>query len=96
MAKAALATNEERSGLPQKSTANATAQVASFWTRTTDFLKDVRGEMRKVVTPSRAEVQSTTTVVIVAVFIFAAYFYVIDAVLGSALKWLLHWLGGTQ
>jgi preprotein translocase subunit SecE len=97
MAKAALATNEERSGSPQKSAAAGTVnQVATFWTRTTDFLKDVRGEMRKVVTPSRAEVQSTTTVVIVTVFVFAAYFYVIDAVLGSALKWLLHWLGGTQ
>jgi preprotein translocase subunit SecE len=96
MAKAALVTNEERSGSPQKSAANTTNQVAAFWTRTTDFLKDVRGEMRKVVTPSRAEVQSTTTVVIVTVFVFAAYFYVIDAVLGSALKWLLHWLGGTQ
>jgi preprotein translocase subunit SecE len=96
MAKTALATNEERSGSPQKSAAGAVTQVTSFWTRTTDFLKDVRGEMRKVVTPSRAEVQSTTTVVIVAVFVFAAYFYVIDAVLGFALKWLLHWLGGTQ
>jgi preprotein translocase subunit SecE len=92
MAKAALATNEERSGSPQKGT--TTNQVTAFWTRTVDFLKDVRGEMRKVVTPSRAEVQSTTTVVIVAVFLFAAFFYVIDSVLGSALKWLLHWLGG--
>jgi preprotein translocase subunit SecE len=94
MAKTALATGEERSGSPQKST--STNQVTAFWTRTTDFLKDVRGEMRKVVTPSRSEVQSTTTVVIVAVFIFAAFFYVIDSVLGNALKWLLHWLGGTQ
>jgi preprotein translocase subunit SecE len=65
-------------------------------TRTGDFLKDVRGEMRKVVTPTRAEVQSTTTVVIVAVFAFAGFFYVIDAVLGAGLKALLHALGGTQ
>jgi preprotein translocase subunit SecE len=93
MAKAALATNEERTGSPQKSTTN---QITAFWTRTSEFLKDVRGEMRKVVTPSRSEVQSTTIVVIVAVFLFAAYFYVIDTVLGSALKGLLHWLGGTQ
>jgi preprotein translocase subunit SecE len=92
MAKAALATGEDRSSSPQKST--TPNQVTAFWTRTVDFLKDVRGEMRKVVTPSRAEVQSTTTVVIVAVFLFAAFFYVIDSVLGSALKWLLHWLGG--
>ena len=38
------------------------------------FLKDVRSEMRKVVTPSRAEVQTTTIVVIVTVFIFRRIF----------------------
>jgi preprotein translocase subunit SecE len=95
MAKAALATNEERSNSPQKSTSGtSTNQVTALWTRTADFLKDVRGEMRKVVTPSRAEVQSTTMVVIVTVFVFAAFFYVVDSIFGSALKWLLHWLGG--
>jgi preprotein translocase subunit SecE len=36
-----------------------------------EFLKDVRAEMRKVVTPTRAEVQATTGIVIVTVFIFA-------------------------
>ena len=90
MAKAALATGEDRS--PQKST--TTNQVTALWARTVDFLKDVRGEMRKVVTPSRSEVQATTTVVIVAVFIFAAFFYIVDSIFGNALKWLLHWLGG--
>ena len=39
-------------------------QPERFWT----FLRDVRSEMRKVVTPSREEVQSTTTVVIITVF----------------------------
>ena len=49
-----------------------------------EFLKDVRSEMRKVVSPSRAEVQSTTIVVLVTVFIFAAYFWVVD---------YIHWPG---
>ncbi len=70
--------------------------VGSFITRSRDFLGDVRGEMRKVTTPTRAEVQSTTTVVIAAVFAFAAFFYVVDSVLGFALKSVLHWLGGAQ
>ena len=60
------------------------------------FLGDVRSELRKVSKPSRAEVQSTTTVVILSVFAFAAFFYVVDSVLAFALKTLLHWLGGTQ
>ncbi len=68
----------------------------NFLTRSRDFLGDVRGEMRKVTTPSRAEVQSTTTVVIAAVFAFAAFFYVVDSLLGFALKSVLHWLGGAQ
>jgi preprotein translocase subunit SecE len=55
------------------------------------FLKDVRQEMRKVVTPTRAEVQTNTIVVIVTVFIFAAYFALIDLFLGSTLdKFFVH------
>jgi preprotein translocase subunit SecE len=59
-------------------------------------LKDVRSEMRKVVTPSKEEVRTTTTVVILTVFAFAAFFYVVDGVLGRTVQALLHWLGGTQ
>ena len=71
-------------------------RVTGFVNRTRDFLKDVRGEMRKVVTPTRAEVRATTTVVIVTVFAFAAFFYVVDSGLDQALKALLRSLGGTQ
>jgi len=69
---------------------------AGFITRSRDFLNDVRSEMRKVVTPSREEVQNTTMVVIVSVFLFAAFFFAVDTVLGAALKALIHSLGGTQ
>jgi len=58
------------------------------------FLTDVRAEMRKVVTPSRKEVEATTTVVIVAVFIFGVYFFVVDAVFQYGLHALLGKLGG--
>jgi preprotein translocase subunit SecE len=71
-------------------------RAVSAFTRSVDFLRDVRAEMRKVVTPSAAEVRSTTTVVIVAVFAFAGFFYVVDAVLGSAVKYLYHWMGAIQ
>jgi preprotein translocase subunit SecE len=57
-----------------------------------DFLKDVRSEMRKVVTPTRPEVQSTTTIVIVTVFIFAAYFAVTDYVFGQGITRLIQYL----
>jgi preprotein translocase subunit SecE len=71
-------------------------QLTGIFTRTADFLRDVRSEMRKVTTPSREEVRTTTTVVIVTVFAFAAYFYVVDAVLSRVIQSLLHWLGGVQ
>ena len=58
--------------------------------RISSFLKDVRSEMRKVITPSRPEVQATTTVVIVTVFIFAAYFWLVDNIIGRAIEALLH------
>ena len=63
--------------------------------RLVTFLHDVRAEMRKVITPTRAEVQSTTIVVIVTVFIFAAYFELVDLVLGKGIDkifsaWIKH------
>ena len=54
------------------------------------FLKDVRAEMRKVVAPSRTEVVSTTTIVIVTVAIFAAYFFIVDFVVGQSVTQLIH------
>jgi preprotein translocase subunit SecE len=62
--------------------------------RAIDFLKDVRNEMRKVTVPSRKEVQATTGVVIVTVFIFAAYFYIVDLIIGTGLDALLRKLSG--
>jgi len=57
--------------------------------RLSAFLKDVRSEMRKVISPSREEVQSTTLIVITTVFIFAAYFWLVDNVIGRAIESLL-------
>jgi preprotein translocase subunit SecE len=60
--------------------------------RLAEFLKDVRSEMRKVVSPTRAEVQSTTAVVLVCVFIFAAYFALTDYVFGQGITRLIQYL----
>ena len=48
---------------------------------TRSYLGDIRSEMKRVTWPSKERVQSTTVVVIVSVFIFAAYFSVVDTVL---------------
>ena len=77
MAKAAVVETTEESTGVQRVTAGPERFI--------QFLKDVRQEMRKVVTPSRTEVQNTTIVVTVTVFLFAAYFWLVDVVLGAGI-----------
>ena len=52
------------------------------------FYGDVRNEMRKVTTPTRKEVEATTLVVIITVFIFGVYFWMVDGVIGRSLDWV--------
>ena len=61
---------------------NAIERAASGPERLMQFLRDTRQEMRKVVTPTREEVQTNTLIVIATVFVFAAYFAIIDNTLG--------------
>ena len=56
--------------------------------RLVEFLKETRQEMHKVVTPTRSEVRSTTIVVLVTVFIFAAYFELVDLIFGKGIDQL--------
>jgi preprotein translocase subunit SecE len=52
------------------------------WAQNTkDYVNDLKGEMRRVTWPSRTQVEGTTAVVIISVFLFAAYFAVIDKLL---------------
>jgi preprotein translocase subunit SecE len=70
------------------------AWVTGKYENSRGFLTDVRAEMRKVVTPSRKEVQATTTVVLVTVFVFALYFWIVDSAFTFSLNWLLSHLVG--
>ncbi len=79
MAKAAVMVDQPNSGLQQWK--NGPARLG-------EFLKDVRAEMKKVVTPSKAEVQATTIVVIVTVFVFAAYFGAVDFLVGHLMDFI--------
>ncbi len=83
MAKAVVATGGSKNELAERN--------KSFPEKTRDFYNDVRTEMRKVTSPSMKEVQATTAVVIITVFLFAAYFYGVDRVIGFAIDNLLKW-----
>jgi preprotein translocase subunit SecE len=50
------------------------------------FYEGVRREMKLVTWPNREQVQSTTVVVLVTVFLFALYFFVVDYTLSSAMS----------
>jgi len=89
--KAALANQNDRAKMP-----SIFEKAVDTWKEFTHFLSDVRGEMRKVVTPSRKEVEATTTVVLIAVFIFGLFFFVVDWIFGLGLTALLTKLGGLQ
>lgn len=51
-----------------------------------DYIADLKAEMRRVTWPSQEQVKATTAVVIGAVFLFAAYFAVVDLILGRAIN----------
>jgi preprotein translocase subunit SecE len=54
-----------------------------------NFLKDTRSEMNKVVWPGSEQVRSNTFVVLICVFFFAAFFFAVDKVIGTAIEAML-------
>jgi preprotein translocase subunit SecE len=100
MAKAVTANGEERPAQIKRQEPNAiqniSGNVAGLWEKITGFLGDVRAETRKVVTPSRKEVQATTSVVLVAVFAFGFFFMITDFIFNRVISQILHRLGGAQ
>jgi preprotein translocase subunit SecE len=62
-------------------------QRAAAWpVEIKDYFQDLQNEMRLVTWPTWKQVRSTTTVVIIAVFLFAAFFMVVDQVVESAIQ----------
>ena len=79
-----------KSAIAERLDDNSLVTRVNAWPqRVKSFYSDVRTEMRKVTTPSRKEVQGTTTVVIITVFLFGIYFAVIDKLLGVSLDHLI-------
>jgi len=66
-------------------------RIKSWPERVKVFYNDVRTEMKKVTSPSRKEVQGTTTVVIITVFLFGLYFWLVDLAISNSLERMLHY-----
>ena len=71
---------------------NALTTTVKAWPeRIKSFYSDVRTEIKKVTSPSRKEVQGTTTVVIITVFLFGLYFWLVDLAISNSLERMLHY-----
>ncbi len=63
----------ENQNVPQKQ-----EEQLPWYKRAQNYFEDLRMEMRRVTWPTWEQVRATTTIVVVAVFAFAAYFTVVD------------------
>jgi preprotein translocase subunit SecE len=55
-----------------------------------DYYHELRNEMKRVTWPSRKQVQGTTAVVIITVFLFGAFFFVVDGILQRTVTQVYH------
>jgi len=75
----------------QSSTAAAPGgQLQNWFKSVKNYVEELRAEMRRVTWPSRIQVQATTAVVIVSVFLFAGYFALVDTLLGNTINRIFH------
>jgi len=64
-----------------------------WWNRLSSFIREVAAETKKVTWPSKQEVISTTTVVIIASFIFGIYLYICDIAFSKMVFWIFRLFG---
>jgi preprotein translocase subunit SecE len=62
----------------------------NWFERTKDYINELKLEMRRVSWPNRKQVQGTTVVVIISVFLFAGYFEVVDSILTRGVNGIIH------
>ena len=62
------------------------AQLAGWPKAIKEYVQELQLEMRRVTWPPWKQVRATTGVVLVCVFVFAAYFYVVDMTVGPGIQ----------
>lgn len=69
-----------------------TLTKASSWVQNTmEYFEDLQKEMRLVTWPSRKQVIATTGVVVASVFLFAAYFAIVDQLFARGVTQIFTW-----
>ena len=89
-------TTNETSKTPDKAKTDKKGKPAEkkrFGSRITRYLRDMKGELKKVVWPTRKQTINNTGVVITCVIVVGAFVWVFDAVAGQLIGALLHLFG---
>jgi preprotein translocase subunit SecE len=73
----------------KRETQRATKPVKEERTSPLQFLREVRGELRKVAWPSRPEVIHYTIIVLITIAVMTAFVGVIDYLFGEGVFWLI-------
>ena len=69
------------------------ASIAESWKQVVTFFSETRSELRKVTFPSRAEVTTTTIVVIVASVVFSVFLWISDIAIIRVYQLIMGLLG---
>ena|SRR5438105_1423898 len=88
----ATARVSERPGETTRRERTRATSTAGPFARLSQFLRDVRAEMKRVSWPSAKEVKNTTVITLVAVIFFATYLFAVDQAWArfiNGLDWLL-------
>ena len=64
-----------------------------WWQRTTEFLTEVRNEMKRVTWPSQREVYATTVVVILTSVFFGVYLFGVDLLVSRLMGFIFRSFG---
>ncbi|MGB9607951.1 MAG: preprotein translocase subunit SecE [bacterium] len=59
--------------------------------RLSNFFREVRAELKKVIWPSREEVAKYTAVVLFMIAVLGAFIALVDQLVARLTKWLLGW-----
>ena len=59
--------------------------IATWPAAIKNYFEELKMEMRRVTWPNEKQVKATTLVVIASVFAFAAYFFVVDFIIGRGI-----------
>ena len=66
--------------------ASLTTRMAAWPAETKNYFEELHLEMKRVTWPPWKQVRATTIVVIISVFAFAAYFELVDSIVGRAIQ----------